>query len=198
MKAVFDFFLISLVGFVAGIWIMIGVGALSLDTGSFDLTSYFEPQPVPATIEGSVFEKIQNKTAEPVPDFSEREVNSEKTLAWLQNGPPFVEELKYLQEANCSDHAMRQYAVFLSDLDTSGFDRETGRLIDAEGKVMSRYAWKLIWKSTAFMLQPLQYMKDEHVPSNFKHVVKGLPRAKKNWKTCTFAIPFNAMIRSFQ
>jgi len=177
---------------------MIGAGSVSFDAFTFDLSKYWEPQPVEATIEGSVFERIQNKPAKPDPNFGRREIDPEETLAWIANGHPFVEELKYLQEANCSDHALRQYAVFLSDLNTDGFDRETGRLIGADGRVTSRYAWRLIWKSQAFMLQPLQYMKEEQVPSNFKHVMQAVPRAKRNWKKCTFSIPFNALVGSFQ
>ncbi|ASP33323.1 hypothetical protein CHH27_08750 [Labrenzia sp. VG12] len=194
LKAVFDYFLISIVGFVAGIWIMIGAGMLSFDTKSFDLSGYFEPQPVEPTIDGSVFERIQNKTAKPETNINSLEIDPEATLAWLANGHPFVEELKYLEETNCSDHAMRMYGELLSDLNTDGFDRKTGRLIDADGKVLGGFGWRMIWKSQAFMLQPLQYMKDEHVPSNFKHVMQAIPRVKRNWKTCTFDIPLNARL----
>jgi len=190
LKALFDFFVISIVGFVAGIWIMIGAT-------SVDFSSWFPPRGITPSDDLPTFAELQAQIAEPPKPLKERKIDPGATHDWLLDAPLFIDDLKYLEEANCSDHALRQYAVVLEGLDTSGFDRETGRLIDAEGKVVSRFGWRLIWKTQAFMLQPLQYMKAEQIPDNFKHVMQAVPKIK-NRKTCQFRIPMNAMIRSLQ
>ncbi|WP_428649933.1 hypothetical protein [Roseibium sp.] len=189
MKTVFDFILISVVGFVVGGWIMIGAGF-------FGMTQLVSIGPVSPSEGIPSFEDVENQIAKPTKPLEERKIDPGATHAWLQDGAIFVDEIKYLEEENCSDHAMRLYAQFIEDLDTSGFDRKTGRLIDGEGKVSHPFAWKLVYRGQFFMLHPLQYMKDDMVPANFKHVMKAIPR-KRNWETCKFKIPFSAVVRTF-
>lgn len=200
MSSIFDYFLICVVGLVAGAWLTIGADRLDLPDSS-GLTKWFhstiergeniEPneQRLPAS------KSIDDRIAEPRRSLKDRKIDPGKTLAWLQDGGLFVEDIKYIEEANCSDHAMRQYALFLRGFDTSGFDQKTGRLISGEGKVLTRFQWNFLLKHQLFMLHPLQYMKDDLVPKNFQHVMQAIPR-KKDWKTCSFKIPLMATIGS--
>ncbi|MBN9671153.1 hypothetical protein [Roseibium aggregatum] len=177
LKVAFDYFLICLVGLVAGAWLTIGFG------------------PTKPTVETSFADIQESKVEEGAARrkvFNERQTT--KTHKWLFQSPEFVEELDYLEETNCSDHAMRLYAQLIDTVDTSGFDPETGRPFLSEGKVMTRMQFAVLFKGM-IPLRPLAYMKDELVPQNFKHVMKAIPR-KRNWKTCQFDLsPLQRMMR---
>jgi hypothetical protein len=188
LKTIFDYSLICIVGFVVGVWIMIGAGFLGLTETSTVLAAKPTEEALASTTaeNEAIGEKLPKKP---------KKINPSKTHDWVKNASPFVDELKYLEEANCSDHAMRQYASFIRNLDTSGFDKKSGRLISADGEVLTRMQWNFIRK-TLVPLQPLTYMKDEHVPKSFKHVMKAIPRAR-SWKTCKFNIPITSMLPNF-
>lgn len=167
-----DYFMIIVVGF--------GIGFASL----------FVIQPLAPSPDIGTFEELSETAAEDevdlVTSISKRKRASKANLAWF-NDMSFIEELEYLMEANCSDHAMRQYGRVLAGLDTSGFDPETGRLIDGEGNVVNYFLMRKL-VTGLLPLQPLAYMKDEFIPENFRPIMKNV-RRKENWKTCKFKMP---------
>lgn len=126
------------------------------------------------------------ENTEASPGLGPEEINVSASREWMQDTGRFVEELDYLMETNCSDHALRLYGQELADLDTSLFHPETGRLRDADGRILSKSGMRIVVNATPAML-PLAYMKDEHVPPNFTRIMQHIKR-KKDWTTCKFKI----------
>ncbi|QDG76970.1 hypothetical protein [Labrenzia sp. PHM005] len=168
-----DYFAIVVVGF------LIGFGSM------------FVVRPMNASPSIPTFSDIENKMVdgrqeEVKADREVDKINVAASREWMENPEPFVAELEYLMETNCSDHAMRQYGQMLARLDTSLFHPDTGRLRDADGKTIPRIGMNLLLNSIPAFL-PLPYLKDEHVPGNFKRIMQHIPR-KSDWTTCTFNI----------
>ncbi|WP_153769836.1 hypothetical protein [Labrenzia sp. CE80] len=108
---------------------------------------------------------------------------------WIHDSIRFASELEYLEDANCSDHAMKLYGDVLADLDTSSFDPKSGRLISADGQLLSGMGMRLFVRSVV-ALKPMPYMKDEYIPDNFKPMMRYVSR-KKTWSECKFKTPFS-------
>ncbi|WP_150523001.1 hypothetical protein [Roseibium sediminis] len=184
MQKLVDFLFLPLLG--------LGVGFLSFKVLYPSQSSEYSR---PTKVVEASFKNVE--AARPEQDSNKEESYKRRraTYTWLQDPFRWTSEVKYLQRVNCADYAMRQYANSLKSLSTAGFDQETGRLISGDGDVLSAYQWRHLQANT-IPLQPLAYMKDEFVPENFKHVMKGIVR-KKNWTTCKFNPPFGTDAISF-
>ncbi|WP_417680222.1 hypothetical protein [Roseibium sp.] len=176
LKYPIDYFMIVVVGFAIGFGTMFVVRPL---TPSTEIPTFSELQ-----------EKIAAGEIDPEPEPAQRG-SVRATYTWLEDTSQFYDEIEYLMEANCSDHAMREYGRFLSSLDTGGFDPETGRLIGAGGHPINYFTMRKLVNGL-LPLQPLAYMKDEFVPDNFKPVMQNVSR-KKDWTTCKFNMPMAAL-----
>lgn len=187
MKALLDYAFISIIGFVAGVWLMVGAVYFGLAGAAFRQVT-----PVP---QGSAYfhnaDDLVFAEVDSTPDGLEKRSSTDvaqdrfrRTVRWLFQSNDLAKELEALEEANCSEKAMRRYAQLLSEVNTSGFDLKTGRMFRRDGGRMGKAQWLEMFEGMAPLL-PLAYMKDDLVPDNFRHVLKAVPR-KTGWKTCEF------------